>query len=307
MARAGSSTARTAITAAVTAEDIEMTEVVRAARVSTTAIATAEDIEMTTIGGGGSSTAIAPGVANMEVTAAEQTAASTAIAPVAGTASTSAANTTAAGPLAKFLGILKNNLSLSNTLGMGTVYFTTQNGVRNLAEFIYAAGIGQTNASQAELEKEQKAAFLVIQAIGEILQIIMTIAAMNYALKSAEGETLVKKLLGKLLNGKILNLPNLLLASRGAQGVGGLVSTGVEAKLAYNSAIKAELTKEQADTSAQLTRSQTLTRAANLYEQKELALFASQLEQQVEELKNIIKHTAEGEREAARILQETAV
>lgn len=201
----------------------------------------------------------------------------------------------------EFLKDLAKGMVSKQGAGIGAIYFGANNGVVDLATWIYAESIGKGNASKQELEKDK--AFQIFELVMTILQAILMMVASKYAFSGQEGQ---KSMLEQLF-GRFENLPKFLEFVTYLQGAGNGAMVVANGMLIPNSIMRGQLTENSGEADAKLLIYKSVQQILKTYEGKEIEYFASSIQQMVESMQTTLRKNAEAEREAARLLLETAV
>jgi hypothetical protein len=194
-----------------------------------------------------------------------------------------------------------SSISVKTLVGLTAVDFGATNGIVDLIDFFYAAGIGKANASAKDLANDN--AFQILQIVAGVVQAIAEFAAA----KGVAGGT-TEKLPGfsNFMN-KFENLPQLMNIAQWVQNSGMLASAAVGSGLAANSGFKGKLIEMLGDAEANLTTTKALGKNAKIFEQKEVELFVNKEQELTDAIQLMVKKSGQAEMEAARMLEQTAV
>jgi|GEM_PF-5322326 len=270
--------------------DTEMTELgAQSARQSLTASETQDDIEMSELSSNsGSAAATAPAAPAM---------AAPAIAPVNFQAAGNVVNAALPAAQSSFMQALRANAS---KIALGLLYFGANNGFVDLGELIYAVSTNRANASEAQLANNTT--FMILKIVEGVLQSIVEMAAVHYAISGNTQASAIQKLLNRLLK-----MSKLMPAAIGLQSAATGASSLANISLSANAFLKGQLVKAQGDATAMLNIMKELTKAVQAYERKENELFTEKLEEQNQELNSMIQRNGQAETIASRVLLEAAV
>lgn len=192
--------------------------------------------------------------------------------------------------------------AISSNFAMYVGILASGNGVSDVIETAYARITqGDDGWKKSKKKLEEQDTFKWVSLISSIVQAIVAMAATNSALKSNE-----QSVFGAI-TGNYLNLPMMQTASDIMQVISAIIMTQANVLLAQNSSRQAQLTKDLGEAEANMLVFKTLGQTLKLYENKQIELFASKLQQEVEALHTMINKNGQAEMEAARMLQESAV
>ena len=206
-----------------------------------------------------------------------------------------------------FLSSLKENMNIltktgiKRTLGMTTAYWGADNGLVDSTQAIYASATDQQNVAQDKLKMADW--MQILNIVMTVLQAIMEMATVSLGSSSTSDETSVMEQIFRNMR-KIRTLTNVAIGTQMLTQVAGAIAT---TELMINSLFKSELTKQMGQNQSELSYIKATGEQRKMFEQKQIELFASQVEQQIAALYTQVKENGEAEREAAMVLQQSAV
>jgi polyhydroxyalkanoate synthesis regulator phasin len=194
---------------------------------------------------------------------------------------------------------MDTRLTARQAVGMGTAYFAANNGVVDLAEMLAAIHTHEINKTKEQLEQQRM--FQILALVAAAVQVLTQFAAIKYGLSDTQGGSNV---IGQMMGD---NLPAFMQTCYIIQALASWLQACSSGALVANSVYKGYLQEDQGAADSVTSIYKTLGQMNKLYEQKQIELFASKMQQMIEEVSTMIKRFGQAEQEAARVLEQTAV
>jgi hypothetical protein len=197
----------------------------------------------------------------------------------------------------KFVAALKVVLNKQNA-GLGLAYFGATGGVVDLSEMFAAMHTNQLNKTKEELEQQEM--FQIIQLVMSVVQAVVEMAGTGAAASASGGTNKIAAMLEA-------NLPRLMQIITALMAVSSMASAGAAGSLTANSYFKAKLVEDVGTADSNTSVYKSLGQMQKLYDQKEIELFSSKLQQMISEVSIMINKFGQAEDEVAKLLQQSAV